>query len=205
MCERRQRLSADPSGRADAGRRSTSASAFGRVSAWQNRPAKIERGVAVNAFVGGGSFGVVQAGMPHSRYPRHCRGHRCRLDVGSLRLLCWRSPARRNRASRNDLAPIATFVSRRDRGANIGLDGLDGYPVVHATPRFRALALFGRRPQHRVDSVGIPASKNLHKRLHRRPISRKSARRPKQDNSAFRQEAALRPQGKSGMRVLAYC
>jgi hypothetical protein len=28
-------------------------------------------------------------------------------------------------------------------------------------PRFRALALFGRRPQERVDSVGIPASKNL--------------------------------------------
>jgi hypothetical protein len=29
-------------------------------------------------------------------------------------------------------------------------------------PRFRALALFGRRPQERVDSVVIPASKNLH-------------------------------------------
>jgi hypothetical protein len=31
-------------------------------------------------------------------------------------------------------------------------------------PRFRALALFGRRPQERVDSVVIPASKNLHKK-----------------------------------------
>jgi hypothetical protein len=31
-------------------------------------------------------------------------------------------------------------------------------------PRFRALALFGRRLQERADSVGIPASKNLHKR-----------------------------------------
>jgi hypothetical protein len=28
-------------------------------------------------------------------------------------------------------------------------------------PRFRALALFGRRLQERADSVGIPASKNL--------------------------------------------
>jgi hypothetical protein len=28
--------------------------------------------------------------------------------------------------------------------------------------RFRALALFGRRLQERVDSVGIPSSKNLH-------------------------------------------
>jgi hypothetical protein len=33
-------------------------------------------------------------------------------------------------------------------------------------PRFRALALFGRRPQDRVDSVGIPASKNLHRSSH---------------------------------------
>jgi hypothetical protein len=29
-------------------------------------------------------------------------------------------------------------------------------------PRLRALALFGRRPPQRVDSVVIPASKNLH-------------------------------------------
>jgi hypothetical protein len=36
-------------------------------------------------------------------------------------------------------------------------------------PRFRALALFGRRPQERVDSVVIPASKNLHKNGHSRP------------------------------------
>jgi hypothetical protein len=35
-------------------------------------------------------------------------------------------------------------------------------PLPHF-PRFRALALFGRRPQERVDSVVIPASKNLHK------------------------------------------
>jgi hypothetical protein len=35
-------------------------------------------------------------------------------------------------------------------------------PVPH-TPRFRALALFGRRPPQRVDRIGIPASENLHK------------------------------------------
>jgi hypothetical protein len=29
-------------------------------------------------------------------------------------------------------------------------------------PRFRALALFGRRPPHRVDSLVMPASENLH-------------------------------------------
>src|SRR6266487_895212 len=34
-------------------------------------------------------------------------------------------------------------------------------PVPHF-PRFRALALFGRRPPHRVDSLVMPASENLH-------------------------------------------
>jgi hypothetical protein len=34
-------------------------------------------------------------------------------------------------------------------------------PVPHP-PRFRALALFGRRPHERVDGLGIPASENLH-------------------------------------------
>src|SRR5882724_11693227 len=38
-------------------------------------------------------------------------------------------------------------------------------PVPHF-PRFRALALFGRRPPQRVDSLVMPASENLHnKRL----------------------------------------
>src|SRR6266566_2377362 len=35
-------------------------------------------------------------------------------------------------------------------------------PVPHF-PRFRALALFGRRPPQRVDSLVMPASENLHK------------------------------------------
>src|SRR6267154_4648966 len=34
-------------------------------------------------------------------------------------------------------------------------------PVPHF-PRFRALALFGRRPPQRVDSLVMPASENLH-------------------------------------------
>ena len=36
-------------------------------------------------------------------------------------------------------------------------------PSVPHTPRFRALALFGRRPPQRVDGLGIPASENLHR------------------------------------------
>src|SRR6267143_4620513 len=38
-------------------------------------------------------------------------------------------------------------------------------PVPHF-PRFRALALFGRRPPHRVDSLVMPASENLHNSRH---------------------------------------
>src|SRR5205814_5321017 len=34
-------------------------------------------------------------------------------------------------------------------------------PIPHF-PRFRALALFGRRPPQRVDSLVMPASENLH-------------------------------------------
>jgi hypothetical protein len=34
-------------------------------------------------------------------------------------------------------------------------------------PRFRALALFGRRPQERVEGFVMPASKNLHIKRHR--------------------------------------
>jgi hypothetical protein len=52
-------------------------------------------------------------------------------------------------------------------------------PSVPHFPRFRALALFGRRPQERVDSVVIPASKNLHrKRLTQRNIGRLIGRHP---------------------------
>ena len=38
--------------------------------------------------------------------------------------------------------------------------------AAHHFPRFRALALFGRRPPQRVDRFVIPAAKNLHKRRH---------------------------------------
>src|SRR5260370_26488215 len=39
-------------------------------------------------------------------------------------------------------------------------------PVPHF-PRFRALALFGRRPPQRVDSLVLPASENLHNKRRR--------------------------------------
>ena len=36
-------------------------------------------------------------------------------------------------------------------------------PQAHHLTRFRALALFGRRPYHRVDSHHMPATEKLHK------------------------------------------
>src|SRR5262252_2441631 len=53
---------------------------------------------------------------------------------------------------------------------------LSSWPNPHSTrgtaaahiPRFRALALFGRRPLERVDNPTIPASENLHNRRHSR-------------------------------------
>src|ERR1700686_3544399 len=60
-------------------------------------------------------------------------------------------------------------------------------PSVPHFPRFRALALFGRRPQERVDSV-VPASKNLHTSglMHRSKItfSIRSPRRRRQASMA---------------------
>src|SRR5258708_5523494 len=44
-------------------------------------------------------------------------------------------------------------------------------PSVPNTPRFRALALFGRRPPERVDDLCIPASENLHTSGSRRAFS----------------------------------
>ena len=43
----------------------------------------------------------------------------------------------------------------------LNLDSPAAPPVPHF-PRFRALALFGRRPPQRVDSLVMPASENLH-------------------------------------------
>ena len=56
-------------------------------------------------------------------------------------------------------------------------------------PRFRALALFGRRPPQRVDSIVMPASENLHNigspaRLVGLIASRRSAIVPLHDGGA---------------------
>src|SRR5882757_10582875 len=46
--------------------------------------------------------------------------------------------------------------------ARLNLHSARAAPPVPHFPRFRALALFGRRPPHRVDSLVMPASENLH-------------------------------------------
>src|SRR5262249_33474634 len=78
---------------------------------------------------------------------------------------------------------------------------LSSWPNPHSTrgtaaahiPRFRALALFGRRPLERVDNPTIPASENLHKnglmdgsKQHRYSISSAARRRAAWEVSADR-------------------
>ena len=70
---------------------------------------------------------------------------------------------------------VEAFCSRRvhhrDRHQHtipIALAALPGATL----PRLRALALFGRRPPQRVDSLLMPASENLHNCGHRVPFER---------------------------------
>jgi hypothetical protein len=50
--------------------------------------------------------------------------------------------------------------------AQIPIAELAARPTEAYFPRFRALALFERRPPQRVDSSSLPASENLHNNLH---------------------------------------
>jgi hypothetical protein len=74
-------------------------------------------------------------------------------------------------ADRSFTSTHATLVRRKPIAATASIQPqqartCDKIPIAPAAPppRFRALALFGRRLQERADSVGISASKNLHKR-----------------------------------------
>ena len=76
-------------------------------------------------------------------------------------------------------------------------------PSVPHTPRFRALALFGRWPPQRVDGLGIPASENLH----RTGCERIAARQPLTQSQSPRQRGepcrwTLRPMPLLGGRLI---
>src|SRR5258708_37329306 len=59
--------------------------------------------------------------------------------------------------------PLRKIITRHsDLVPRLNLHSPAAPPVPHF-PRFRALALFGRRPPQRVDSLVMPASENLHK------------------------------------------
>jgi hypothetical protein len=71
--------------------------------------------------------------------------------------------------SRQNAKVVEAFCSRRvhhrdrpQRTIPIALAAVPGATL----PRLRALALFGRRPLQRVDSLLMPASENLHNRRH---------------------------------------
>jgi hypothetical protein len=74
-----------------------------------------------------------------------------------------RAPKIQAKAIRSPASPQPPKHSRR-RQIPIAPAALS---VPH-TPRFPALALFGRRPPERVDDLCIPASENLHNGRHRR-------------------------------------
>jgi hypothetical protein len=84
-------------------------------------------------------------------------------------LSCYPQIARSHRRMRPS---FAASRSRRPLQSNLSKpEPCDKIPIAPAAPprilpRFRALALFGRRLQQRADSVGIPASKNLHNARH---------------------------------------
>jgi hypothetical protein len=72
------------------------------------------------------------------------------------------SPARTPTPRAKDMGSTASRHSlRARRPAQFPIE--PAAPPVPHPPRFRALALFGRRPPERVDRLGIPASENLHK------------------------------------------
>jgi hypothetical protein len=72
------------------------------------------------------------------------------------------SPARTPTPRAKDMGSTASRHSlRARRPAQFPIE--PAAPPVPHPPRFRALALFGRRPPERVDRLGIPASENLHR------------------------------------------
>src|SRR6195256_6702914 len=73
-----------------------------------------------------------------------------------------RTPKIRAKAIRSPASPQLPQHSRRRQ-----IPIAPAAPSVPHTPRFLALALFGRRLSERSDGLGIPASENLHKSRHR--------------------------------------
>ena len=94
---------------------------------------------------------VSACGIHHQSRDQSCRATRRSLVHTDARAHAWRKTVRRN--------PSAPAFSSPSSRQNPHSARCSAAPHL---PRFRALALFRRRPQLRVDSFVIPASENLH-------------------------------------------
>jgi hypothetical protein len=97
---------------------------------------------------------------PHSRQAANFARPRT-ANVASQGRAAHRSPYSLGKTSAQTPSIQTHQASRRDQIPIV----LAASPLHHP-PRFRALALFGRRPHQRVDSSIIPATENLHRKRH---------------------------------------
>src|SRR5216683_1459357 len=68
------------------------------------------------------------------------------------------------------ITPFEKLPGTQINVPRLNLHSARAAPPVPHFPRFRALALFGRRSPQCVDSLVMPASENLHKSRHSRPL-----------------------------------
>src|SRR5216684_6789569 len=91
--------------------------------------------------------------------PNSLKSHRQRNYFPQLAILV---PERQSCACLRGLYTLRKIITRHSNHVpRLNLHSPAAPPVPHF-PRFRALALFGRRPPQRVDSLVMPASENLH-------------------------------------------
>ena len=110
--------------------------------------------------------------MPDARR----EGHRARVaecaisathnSLKSQRPRNPKSPFSNNRAVTSKLCIRSRPTAVKNHTASNSCAAVNSHepaaPSVHFRPRFRALALFGRRPHQRVNSLVMPATENQH-------------------------------------------
>src|SRR3981081_3285120 len=91
--------------------------------------------------------------------PNSLKSHRQRNLLSPVSILV---PERQSCACLRGQYTLRKIITRHSNHVpRLNLHSPAAPPVPHF-PRFRALALFGRRPPQRVESLVMPASKNLH-------------------------------------------
>src|SRR5882757_1552427 len=91
--------------------------------------------------------------------PNSLKSHRQRNLLSPVSNTCARTP--KLCMPSRPIHPSKNYYAALKSRTAANLHSPAAPPVPHF-PRFRALALFGRRPPQRVDSLVMPASENLH-------------------------------------------